>query len=428
MRLLLFAIAIIWLGKKAMTSNVRDIQDKVKEGTTVATEIIQALGDDKVSKTFGKIGKIAAKIGPFLGAIGPAISLLSLFSDTPEMTAIKDGFAKMDAKFDEVFNKFNEVHNLIRETSLKNQYASYEHTIRSLSTYLQRMLSAPTKKQAATYKAIFIEKYTHSDRLATSKILQGMMGEGVMSANIPTEAMKFFDNDRKKVQKVIKGTINLILQGVKVELAYEKAIGNETLYLTKQKLWKDRVIKLVRKSTEYDNAVKNKFRDQIKTDIDKKLQQWSGKSHEYFANNLYSFLLGKYDWRIWFVVSYKELNGAERHWGHVCSGYNSFRRYGRNVRVASVDSHTTFNRQLAGTDLMNVKTKHCKTTWWGSSTCDQLNAHQIYNNLPQKRRSDCRMAAAAGVIVGASDEVKWKAPWNRMNYVLSTRHLIYLFG
>ena len=129
MRLLPFVIAIIWLGNETRASDTMDIIDKVKEGTSVATEIIKALGDDKVSKTFGKIGKIAAKIGPFLGAIGPAVALLGLFSDSAELTAIKEGFAKMDKKFDEVFNKFDEVDNLIRETSLKTQYVSYEHTI-----------------------------------------------------------------------------------------------------------------------------------------------------------------------------------------------------------------------------------------------------------------------------------------------------------
>ena len=223
MRLLLFAIAIIWFGNDAKGSDTRDIEDKVKEGTNVGTEIIKALGDDKVSKTFGKIGQIAGKIGPFLGSIGPAISLLSLFSDTPELTAIKEGFAKMDKKFDKVFNRFDEIDNLIRETSLKTQYVSYEHTILTLSKYLRRMLNAPTKELIASRKGTFITMYENRVKFATSNVWQGMMGEGVFSTNIPREAMKFFDNDRKRVKKVMKGTISLILQGVKVELAYEKS-------------------------------------------------------------------------------------------------------------------------------------------------------------------------------------------------------------
>ena len=430
MRLPLFAIAIIWLGNETMASDTRDIQDKVKEGTTVGTEIIRTLGDDTVSKAFGKIGKIAAKIGPFLGAIGPAIALLGLFSDTPELTAIKEGFAKMDTKFDEVFNKFDEVDNLIRETSLKTQYVSYEHTILSLSKYLRRMLNAPNKQLAATYKSLFIQKFTHSNRLATSSVWEGMMGKGIFSTNIPTEAMKFFDNNRKRVQKVIKGAINLILQGVKVELAYETARGNDTLYLGKQKLWKDRISQLVDKAKRYDNDVKNKLQDQMNIDIEKRLKEWKDKSHGDFANNLYHFLLGKYDWRIWYVVSYHELHGSGKHWGHECSGrYHSFRRYGRNLRVASrdPDDYPTFDRNGAGSALTNLKVKNCWSNWWNSG-CDLLGAETVYNNLPKTWTGGCSNAAAVGVISGNSENIKWKAPWYRMNYYWNAGYMIYIFG
>ena len=349
MRLLLFTFAIIWLGK-IRASDIRDIEDKVKEGTTATTEIIKALGDDKVSKTFGKIGKVAAKIGPFLGAIGPAVALLSLFSDTPELTAIKEGFANMDKKFDEVFNKFDEVDNLIRETSLKDQYASHELTIETHSRILREMLSASNKTNAEHYKRIFIEKYAHSKRIATYMIFQGMMEEGNYYKNIPLEAMKFYDNDRKKVQKVMKGTIALILQGVKVELAYEKAIGNETGYIGKQTLWNKRIPELVNKAKEFDHKVKDNFHEQMKTDVDKKLKEWRDQGHETFSSNLYNFLNEKYDWRLWFVVSYNELYGSGKHWGGQCdqvSGYHSYRKYGRNLRVASVDYQRTFDLQLA---------------------------------------------------------------------------------
>ena len=415
MRLLLFVIAIIWLGNETKASETADITNKVKEGTTVATEIIKALGDDKVSKTFGKIGKIAAKIGPFLGAIGPAIALLGLFSDSPELTAIKEGFANMDKKFDEVFNKFDEVDNLIRETSLKTQYVSYEHTILSLSRYLQRMLSAPTKQEAASYKNIFIQKYDSSDKLATSNIWQGMMGEGVFSTNIPKEAMKFFDNDRKRVQKVMKGTINLILQGVKVELAYEKAKGNDANYAAKENLWKDRVTRLVAKSKEYDEEVKDNYKDQMKTDVDKKLKEWRDKEHQDFANSLYYFLEKKYDWRTWFVISYNEIFGSGKHWGHECGGTHSYRQYKRNLRVASFDTdyQGTFNRALAGRDILALK-----------STSD---AETMYNNLPKRWTQYCSGGAAVGVIRQGVADVKFKAPWYRMNYVQG-RNMVYIFG
>ena len=404
MRRLLFAIAIIWFGNDAKASDTRGIEDKVKEGTTVATEIIKALGDDKVSKTFGKIGQIAGKIGQFLGSIGPAISLLSLFSDTPELTAIKEGFAKMDKKFDKVFNRFDEIDNLIRETSLKTQYVSYEHTILTLSKYLRRMLNAPTTELAASRKGTFITMYENSDKFATSNVWQGMMGEGVFSSNIPREAMKFFDNDRKGVQKVMKGTISLILQGVKVELAYEKAIGNDTNYANKRKMLKGMVKRVIRQSKKYDEEVRDKYQDQLKIDVDKKLKELRDEGHQGFANGLYSFLQQKYDWRTWFVISYNEIFGSGQHWGGECGGMHSYRQYGRNLRVASFDTdhQSPFNRKLAGSDLTALKYT--------------LDAETMETNLSKTRWKLCSSAAATGVIREGSDDVRFKAPWYRMNY------------
>ena len=418
MRLLLFAIVIIWLGSATRASDIRDIQDKVLEGTSVVTEIITALGDDKVSKTFGKIGEIAAKIGPFLGAIGPAIALLGLFSDTPELTAIKEGFANMDKKFDEVFDKFDELDNLIQETSLNAQYVSYEHTILSLSGWLQEMLSADTTEDAEAYKNIFIDKYSNSDTLATSNIWQGMMSEGVFSTNIPTEAMKFFDNDRKKVQKVLKGTINLILQGVKVELAYEKATGNDANYAVKEDMWNDRITRLIEESEKYDKEVKDKYHEQMKIDVEKKLQEWRDKKHQHqeCANSVYNFLDDKYDWRTWFVISYNEVNGGTKHWGRQCDGMRKYREYGRNVRVASfdTDSQGSFDRDQAGNDLVALKYSS--------------NAETMYNNIPKEWKDTCK-GAAVGVIREGVADVKFKAPWYRMNYyVYSDDYIAYIFG
>ena len=415
MRLLLFAIAIIWFGNETRASETADITAKVEKGTEVATEIIKTLGDEKVSKTFGKIGQIASKIGPFLGAIGPAIALLGLFSDSPELSAIKEGFANMDKKFNAVFDKFDEVNNLIRETSLKTQYVQYEHTILALSRLLQRMLSSKTKEDAAAYKDIFVEKYASSDELATANVWLGMMVKGVFSVNIPHEAMKYFANDRKKVQKVMKGTINLILQGVKVELAYEKARGNDASYAVKERLWKDRIARLIANSKEYDEEVRDKYHDQLKIDVDKKLKEWIDKGHQDFANSLYYFLAKKYDWRTWFVMSYNEIYGSGKHWGHQCDGYSSFRKYNKNVRVASfdTDSQGSFNRNLAGRDITALTYKS--------------DAETMYNDLPKRWTQYCSGAAAAGVIREAVKDVKFSAPWYRMNYVQG-RVFVYIFG
>ena len=150
MRHLLFTVAIIWLVADTRADNAKDTLEKVNAGVDATNAIVEVLSDEKFSKNFGKIGKIATKMGPFLGAVGPAIALVSVFlpeSPSPELQFMKKKFAEVDAKFDQVFQKFAEVENLIQKTGLKSQYAAYEHTILSLSTKLSEFLSAPYRKR-----------------------------------------------------------------------------------------------------------------------------------------------------------------------------------------------------------------------------------------------------------------------------------------
>ena len=239
----------------------------------------------------------------------------------------------------------------------------------------------------------------------------------LITNNIPTEAMKYFDNDRKKVQRVMKGTINLILQGVKVELAYEKVKGTVGTYAAKENIWKDRVTRLVEKAKNYDEEVKDKYRGQMETDVDKKLKEWRDEGHQGFANGLYNFLEKKYDWRTWFVISYNEIAGFDNHCGHECDGMHRYRKYGRNLRVASFDAdyQDPFNRTAAGHDLKALKY--------------ESHAEKMYDNLPTRWKY-CSSGAAVGVITEGARDAKFKAPWYRMNYYQPGYYkpLVYIFG
>ena len=189
MRLLLFAVAIIWLSADTSADDAKDTLDKVNAGVDAANAIVDVLGDEKFSKNFGKIGEVARRIGPFLSAVGPAIALVSVFLPSEELRFMKKKFAEVDAKFDQVFQKFAEVENLIQKTGLKAQYAQYEHTILSISTKLSEILSAPTA-DVDVYNRSFIWEYTNSYDGSTFKIWNEMMnGTRRLSDNIPLKAI-----------------------------------------------------------------------------------------------------------------------------------------------------------------------------------------------------------------------------------------------
>ena len=160
-----FVLGAVLLASCLVVTRCSDAQEnvkKVKAGVDAGTAIVKALGDEKFSEAFGKLGSIAGKIGPFLGALGPALSLITMFlpgQESPELKFMKEGFAKMDANFDRVLSQFRDVKNLIEKTGVKCQYSQYEQTIKSLSTNLQEMLAAPIS-EIAFYK----ERFHHSIR------------------------------------------------------------------------------------------------------------------------------------------------------------------------------------------------------------------------------------------------------------------------
>ena len=442
MRLLLFAIAIIWLGNKTRASDERALQDKFEKGVSAITEIVSGLGDDKHYKNFGNLGKLARNIAPFLGAAGPAVAFLGQFFDTPELTAIKSGFKQMDGRFDDMIGKFDELKSLILHSSLKNQYTDHTQTIQSLSHLYHDMLNAKNPLQVNGTKNAFTEAYQNGcSQTSALTLWQGMMKQGIMSDNIPIEAMKIYDNDRGKVMSIMQNVFALILKGSQIELTYKKIMGDDNQLAFIEAKWVERLTDLTSQMQKFDQAVKDKYNDQMKKDIGKRMSEWRDKSHENFANELYKFLADKYFWRYWFVISYKEsIGGADLHWGGVCQpgGYHWFRQHGRNLRVASVgkEDRVTFDRQSAGNDLSSTKLEHC--TWWG---CQKFSAIKIYENIPKKWTTSCSHMHAVGVILSlGKDDVKWAGPEQRIYYIsgkhnlkdrrvsLSHRIFMYLFG
>ena len=228
MQFLIFTVILLWLSVVTKSEDAKSTLEQVQAGVEATNDIMEVMQDEKFSKSFTKIGKVASKVGPFLSSVGPAIALVTIFlpeSPSEELQFMQKEFAKVDANFDRVFSQFGEVKNLIEKTSLKNQYAAFEHTILSLSARLQDMLAAKTR-DVGVYNRSFVREYQSSYGGAAFKIWNGMIDDNrVLSDNIPMTAMNFFNNDRKKVQRVMKGVLNLILQGVKVELAFVKAKG-----------------------------------------------------------------------------------------------------------------------------------------------------------------------------------------------------------
>ena len=240
-----------------------------------------------------------------------------------------------------------------------------------------------------------------------------MMEEFTLSSNIPRSAMNYTNNDRKRVQNIMQGMTNLILQGVKVEFAYHSVKHGTKFHNVLKVAWERKVKELLDPIKNVDIEVQNNCHDQIETEVDEYLAKWHGISHADFATRLFNVLTAKYDWKEWLVVAYDKLDGYKNQF--FCNSFSlqKFGIHGRNVFVGSVDK----NKQpinLAHThDLFKRANAH-RTFSWNRGLRLQ-GAKFIYNDVFSTQLRCGSTYASVGVI-RLNSGLTHKAPHNRFAY------------
>ncbi|XP_071944472.1 uncharacterized protein [Antedon mediterranea] len=396
---------------------------KVRVGVKAGNAIVDIFSaNDELSSHFSNtIVKLAKHIGPFLGAIGPAMALVSILlptSPSAELQLMKKEFQNIDEKFDKVFTKFEEVKHLIQETSLKAQYGQYVFEIYGLSHRLQQFLDAPTDAIQGQ-KELFIAAYSGQLDSATVNLWRGMMGQSPLVFNIPKTAIKYTDSHRGRVQKMLTGVMQLILQGVKVHLAYLKVIGEDATYEDEKDLWEGKINQLLNHIKYVDTQVRDVWKQQLLTDLNNKLALLNGKSNIDFVKETYEFLTDKYDWRYWHIGVYNEIYGEKNHWVKFCGGYTLFRNHGRNIVVASRSKEEPSSSKSYARDAFNSVSIASFWRWYG--------AKEIYNNLPAYLRTGCTHYPAVGVILKNAN-VHHRAPYGRLSVVDRGYYKLHAFG
>ena len=392
------------------------VLDRAKKGAIAMKEIVRIVGQG-----IGGLGKVVPKIGPFLVGVGAVMQLVGLF--LPSVDPVKLEFAKLDTKFDLVFENIGQMKNLITKSGLNLQYAPYERTIQKMSTKLQEFLTCTASPAVCNYsRDAFLGANENNDlHSATFYIWNGVMTEdGNFAYNIPRKAMNFSSNDRRVVQDIMRRTFQMVLKGAHVELAYLKLNGDEQKYALQQSDWDDKISQLVQKLISYDNETAENYINQIQTDITEKLKLWKSQDHYYFGQNLFNFLNNKFYWRDWHVLVYNPLSGGsslvnrgDDHWVKWCHGYRRFRHNNRNLVVASVDKNKPpIDKCYAKKKLGHVSTRNCS-----KKSCNFLAKHIFEEYFPCDMISGCTFASAS--VIKRSDGwgntgITHFAPWQRL--------------
>ena len=416
-------------------------QDETLESVKAGLEVAEGLGAVMESGDFSKtMRKLATAAGPFLGAIGPAIGFIMLFTNQkdPHIEFMKEMLSKIENRFDKVDQKFDEVKKLIDWSKVQIQLADHESTIKTLSHALENLYKADKVTQE-DHKDRFIRLYESMWADDPLVIYNHIDSTGVFHGNLLDEAKAYTENHRSKVQRFMLGLTDLVLRGVSVELSYHQLQNKTAFRNEREKYWKDVIGKMRRAMKRADSSIARGYTTQMKKDVDKLLVNNRGKSHSDFASTAYNFLMEKFNWRDWLVISYNELNGGSKHWQRVCSGYLKFRNQGRNIAIASVPRYRTpigKNRKSEAQKIMNdlgiTKVKKTGLFKWGRRTVIK-GADEIYKSAPGTVTKRCYPYSAFGVIRAGSGTA-YKAPKDRLlrkhkSYKrYKTKYDIHIFG
>ena len=236
--------------------------------------------------------------------------------------------------------------------------------------------------------------------------------------------MRYTNNDRKRVQNVMKGMMSLILQGVKVELAYLSAKNLNQDYSVRMVKRERKIKKLVHHMKAMDKMVKSQWRNQTEIDVNAKLAELEGRSNSDFATELYSFLTTKYDWRYWLVVAYDDVRRPYKH--HQCvadGGVIKFLSHGRNLVVSSVHKAKS---PINITDARNLLSS-VPNVIRRSIHKRRRGATYIYRKLLNSTLH-CEGTYAAVGVMRNSAHITHKGPSNRLIYLDNEKFRMHLFG
>ncbi|KAK3086818.1 hypothetical protein FSP39_023957 [Pinctada imbricata] len=421
------------------------------QDTAAAVENGLALGESLAtimeSGNFGSsMSKLATSVGPYLGAIGPAVGIIMAFTgdqSDPQIEFMKTMLERIETRFDQIDEQFKQLTNQVNWNKYEIQLSKHESTIRTLSTNLGAVYKASASSRPGQIRS-FIRTYDSNWKNDHEVLMTYTTDTGLFHENLIDMFKTYTENHCGKVQKFMLGLTDLILRGVSVELAYLEFINETASYKKDRKThWTEEIKKMKTFMSKVDKNLRSSkvYLDQMSKDMDKLLTNNKGVKDSDFATIAYSFLMEKYNWRDWLVVSYDDIKGGNNHNVKACGGVLKFRTQKRNLVIASVQRSRTpilknsTSKMAAEKILEDLKIhKTIKTGLFKQGRRTEIKgAKDIYKTLPSIIRDKCSPYSGAGVIKTGS-KTAFQAPPNRLlqkrkkykNY--GTKYDTFLFG
>ncbi|CAC5389181.1 unnamed protein product [Mytilus coruscus] len=413
---LLLSLFAVKLSDTAGGTQMKEIQEGLKFAEIIADAM-------KPIEFVGFLGSAATKAISFVSATLKFLSLIFSHignSESQELLAIKRMYNEMNRRFDLVDNRLNDISLQINWTRVSNQYSRIERHITAIDMLLRNIYEKPLALRE-NGKQDFIHTMENTCMICATELYNGIMGVNKgFSDDILQAAMETSKNDRPTMQTFMLGLFKLLIQGITNELAYQKFVHGETACIIYRKQWKVRLFNITTKMQKINEEIKSKYHEQAEKDIALFSLKYPRKNvpNQLFSENLYQFLVRKYDWRDWLLVVYRPISGVKNHINHICEGYRRYGMYGRDVLVASVDqAKDAINTTTADEIISRITTTYmtCVQVCTSASNgygayvhcisgnyCSECSTHNrdvqgVYITIPGETR-DCRVYASVGVI------------------------------
>jgi len=313
---------------------------------TLLNNEIDAIGKKNVMHYTPKSHCVSKKVSPFQPSFA---SLLEIFRNKGKVDAAGK------KKFKDVIVALNAIDGVVDNgPRMMTAYSSWPQWM----DYYHK-LSADIK---AAYTYITDMKHYHSDNQYHDA---GLRFRGQYESRIPsirqfyhgivnkqpflgqktlfTAAAQEFDYDLNKVQGFIAVTMEFLVMGSIVEttdLAFKGMLDgvdyNDDVTSIAER-WDD-WMKQVDKEVEIAvDLVKSRFRDKLRSDIQRIAAGNRGLSNRDFLSVLYRDISDQYFYKDFFTVVYNPISGGYKHYVGCYGGDIQFRLHGRNMMVASVE-------------------------------------------------------------------------------------------
>ena len=309
---------------------------------TSGLEVAEAIGNFvKEGKFKESLQKVGTSVANYLEVVGPFIDIVFGFikgPDSMEVAFMKEMMKQIDARFDQMDSRFNDIERLIDWSVVQVNFGQVEQKILAMSEEYEHIYEVPPEA-TANRKTIFLDAYDSDYQNSGYKLYHAIVEpSGKFQEKLGVSVMRFTENDRKRTQIFLLGTLQLLLQAAKIEIVYLQAKQFTHNAEFRKNEWETRLEEVKNEFETIDGEIVKMYHSQSGKDIDKYAADNSRMSNKDFANGLKNMLKDKYYWRIWLVVIYNPISGSDNHYVRKHGGFEKYRRNGRNIVVASKDS------------------------------------------------------------------------------------------